>query len=29
VLASNGRLHDDMLGVIRAFREGRAPQRTQ
>jgi len=28
VLASNGRLHDDMLGVIRAFRERRAPQRT-
>jgi len=29
VLATNGRLHDDMLGVIRSFRERRAPQRTQ
>jgi myo-inositol-1(or 4)-monophosphatase len=29
VLATNGRLHDDMLGVIRSFRERRSPQRTQ
>ena len=29
VLATNGRLHDDMLAVIRSFRERRAPQRTQ
>ena len=29
VLATNGRLHDDMLGVIRSFCERRAPQRTQ
>jgi myo-inositol-1(or 4)-monophosphatase len=28
VLATNGRLHDDMLGVIRSFRDRRAPQRT-
>ena len=29
VLATNGRLHDDMLGVIRSFRDRRAPQRTK
>ena len=29
VLATNGRLHDDMLGVIRSFRDRRAPQRTE
>jgi myo-inositol-1(or 4)-monophosphatase len=29
VLATNGRLHDAMLGVIRSFRERRAPQRTE
>jgi myo-inositol-1(or 4)-monophosphatase len=29
VLASNGRLHEAMLGVIRSFRARRAPQRTQ
>ena len=29
VLASNGRLHEAMLGVIRSFRVRRAPQRTQ
>jgi myo-inositol-1(or 4)-monophosphatase len=29
VLATNGHLHDAMLGVITTFREGRAPERTQ
>jgi myo-inositol-1(or 4)-monophosphatase len=29
VLATNGHLHDDMLAVIRSFRERRAPQRTK
>ncbi len=29
VLATNGHLHEAMLGVVTAFREGRAPQRTQ
>jgi myo-inositol-1(or 4)-monophosphatase len=29
VLATNGLLHDAMLGVIRSFRERRAPQRTE
>jgi myo-inositol-1(or 4)-monophosphatase len=29
VLATNGHLHDAMLAVIAAFREGRAPQRTK
>jgi len=29
VLATNGRLHDDMLRVIRSFRDRRAPQRTK
>ena len=29
VLATNGHLHDDMLGVIRSFRDRRAPQRTK
>jgi len=29
VLATNGHLHDDMLAVIRSFRDRRAPQRTQ
>jgi myo-inositol-1(or 4)-monophosphatase len=29
VLATNGHLHDAMLGVITTFREGRAPKRTQ
>ncbi|HVZ22308.1 MAG TPA: inositol monophosphatase family protein [Vicinamibacterales bacterium] len=28
LIASNGRIHDEMLGVIRDFRGGRAPQRT-
>ena len=28
VLATNGQLHDAMLEVIRAFRDGRARQRT-
>ena len=29
VLATNGHVHDAMLGVITTFREGRAPKRTQ
>jgi myo-inositol-1(or 4)-monophosphatase len=29
VLATNGFLHEAMLGVITTFREGRAPKRTQ
>jgi myo-inositol-1(or 4)-monophosphatase len=29
VLATNGHLHNAMLGVITAFREGRAPKRTE
>jgi myo-inositol-1(or 4)-monophosphatase len=28
LVASNGRVHDDMLAVIREFRAGRAPKRT-
>jgi myo-inositol-1(or 4)-monophosphatase len=28
LIASNGRIHDEMLAVIRQFRGGRAPQRT-
>jgi len=29
VLATNSHLHDEMLGVIKTFRDGRAPQRTE
>jgi myo-inositol-1(or 4)-monophosphatase len=29
VLATNGRLHEAMLDIVRRFREGRAPERTQ
>ena len=29
VLATNDHLHDPMLEVIRTFREGRAPKRTE
>jgi myo-inositol-1(or 4)-monophosphatase len=29
LVASNGRIHEDMLGVIRSFRTGRAQQRTK
>jgi myo-inositol-1(or 4)-monophosphatase len=28
LIASNGRIHDEMIGVIRDFRAGRSPQRT-
>jgi hypothetical protein len=28
LVASNGRVHDEMLAVIRGFRDRRAPKRT-